>query len=124
VDLVDEEDDVSPILYLLQDLLQAFLKISPVARSGDKGAEVECVEALAIEVLGHFFGDDLLSEALDDGGLADAGLSDKDRVVLGPTGEDLHNALDLALTSDDRVELSIPGEPGEVAAELVENGRS
>ena len=37
----------------------------------------------------------VLGEALDDGGLADAGLAEEDRVVLGAAGEDLDDALDL-----------------------------
>src|SRR5207244_2623054 len=68
--------------------------------------------------------DDALGESLDDGGLADAGLADQDGVVLGAAGENLHHPLDLALTPDDRVELLLPCELGEVATELVEDQRA
>jgi hypothetical protein len=37
--------------------------------------------------------DDLLGQALDDRGLADAGLADEHRVVLGAAAEDLHHPL-------------------------------
>ena len=39
--------------------------------------------------------DDALGEALDDGRLADAGLAEEHRVVLGAAREDLDDALDL-----------------------------
>src|SRR5690606_16177852 len=64
-----------------------------------------------------------LREALDDGGLADTGLTDEHRVVLGPAGEDLHDPLDLLLAPDHRVELVLARRLGEVAAELVEHRR-
>ena len=63
-------------------------------------------------------------EALDDGGLADAGLADQHRVVLGPAGQHLHDPLDLLLAPDHRVELALAGQLGEVAPELVEHQRA
>ena len=68
--------------------------------------------------------DDRLGEALDDGGLADAGLADEDRVVLGAAGEDLHDPLHLLVAADDRVQLALARGGGEVAAELVEDRRA
>ena len=124
VQLVDEQDDVAAGADLLQHLLQALLEIAPVAGAGHQGAQVEGVELLALEGLGDVAGDDLLGQALDDGGLADAGLADEDRVVLGAAGQDLHDPLDLALAADDRVELALPGQLGQVAPELVEDRAS
>src|SRR5690606_7146998 len=65
---------------------------------------------------------DVLGETLDDGGLADAGLTDEDGVVLGAPGQHLHDTLDLELSPDDRVELAVTGSLGQVAAELVQDG--
>ena len=83
VDLVDEQDDVAAGLDLLEHLLEALLEVTAVAGPGDEGAEVERVELLVLERLGHLARGDGLGEALDDGGLADAGLTDEHRVVLG-----------------------------------------
>jgi hypothetical protein len=58
-----------------------------------------------------------LREAFDDGRLADAGLADEHRVVLGAAAEDLDDALDLVLAADDGSSLPFAGELGEVAAE-------
>ena len=123
VDLVDEQDDVAAGADLLEHLLQALLEVTAVAGTGDQRAQVERVELLVLERLGHLALDDGLGQALDDGGLADAGLADQDRVVLGPAGEDLHDPLDLLLPADHRVELALAGRLGEVATELVEHQR-
>ena len=121
VDLVDEEDDVAAGADLLQDLLQPLLEVAAVAGAGDECAEVEGVELLAGERLGHVARHDLLGQTFDDGGLADAGLADQHRVVLGPPGEHLHDALHLAEAADHRIELLLAGELREVATELVED---
>ena len=122
--LVDEQDDVAAGLDLLEHLLQALLEVAAVAGAGDQGAEVERVELLVVQRLGHGVVGDRLGEALDDGRLADAGLADEHRVVLGAPRQHLHDPLGLALAPDDRVELLVAGELGEVATELVEHERA
>ena len=113
---------MSPVLAdLLHDLLEALLELAAVLGAGDEGREVERVDLLALEQLGHLVVGDALGEALDDGRLADARLADEHRVVLGAPREDLHDALDLGGAADARVELALFGELGEVAAELVEH---
>ena len=123
VDLVDEQHDVAAGADLLEDLLQPLLEVTAVARPGDQRAEVEGVDLLVLQRLGHVALDDVLGQALDDRRLADAGLADEDRVVLGTAGQDLHDPLDLLLPADDRVELALAGVLGQVAAELVEHQR-
>src|SRR6185312_5124923 len=121
VDLVDEQDDVAAGLDLLEDLLEALLEVAAVAAAGDECAEVERVQLLVAQRVGDVVVDDLLGEALDDRRLADARLADQHRVVLGAPAEDLHDPLELARPADHRIELLLPGELGEVAAELVED---
>ena len=83
VQLVDEQDDVAARLDLLQHLLEALLEVTAVTRAGDQRTEVERVELLAGDRLGHLALHDRLRQSLDDRGLADAGLADEDGVVLG-----------------------------------------
>ncbi len=123
VQLVDEQDDVAAGLDLLEHLLEALLEVAAVAAAGHQGAEVERVELLVVQRLGHVVGRDRLGQALDDGGLADAGLADEHRVVLGAARQDLHDALGLAGAPDHGVELLVARELGEVSAELVEHQR-
>ena len=66
-------------------------------------------DALVLQALGHVAAHDALGEALDDGGLADAGLADEHRVVLGAPAQDLDDAADLLVAADDRVELARAG---------------
>ena len=75
---------------------------------------------LPLRPFGHVAAHDALGQALDDRGLADAGLADQHRVVLGAAREDLDDAADLLVAADDRVELALLGERGEVAAVLLE----
>ena len=121
MDLIDEQQDVASGLDFLEDLLQALFEVAAVTRTGHQGTEIERVELLAGERVGHVVVDDLLGEALDDGGLADTGLADEHRVVLGSARQDLHDPLEFVGTSDHRIELAIAGGLGEVAAELVED---
>src|SRR4029077_4814078 len=120
MELVDEQDDVAALLDLLHDLLEALLELTAVLRAGDESSEVERVDLLALQKLGHLAGGDALREPFDDGRLADAGLPDQNRIVLLTAREDLHDPLDLGLASDDRVELALAGLLREVAPELVE----
>ena len=122
VQLVEEEDHVLGLADLLHDRLEPLLELAAVLGAGHEGAQVELQQPLLGQHVRHLVPDDPLGEALDDGGLAHAGLADQDRVVLGPAGQDLDDALDLGLAADDRVELALPGQLGEIAGELVEDG--
>ena len=59
---------------------------------------------------------DALCKALRQRRLADAGLADEHRVVLGAAADDLDEAADLAFAPDDRVDHPLAGEGGEVAS--------
>ena len=86
MDLVDEQDDVASLADLLHDLLEALLELTAVLGAGDQRAQVERVDLLVFEEAGHVVLGDALGQALDDGGLADAGLAHEHRVVLGAAG--------------------------------------
>jgi hypothetical protein len=84
VQLVDEQDHrAGGVGDLLEHGLQAVLELAAVLGAGEQRADVECDHAAVAQRLGHVAGDDPLGEALDDRGLADAGLADQDGVVLG-----------------------------------------
>ena len=121
--LVDEQDDVAALGDLLHHLLQTLLEFAAVLRAGDQRREVERVDLLVLQQLGHLAVGDALREALDDGGLADAGLAHQHGVVLRAARQDLHHALDLGQATDHGVELALRGELRQVAAELVQQLR-
>ena len=86
--------------------------------AGDQRAHVERDDALVLEPFRHVAADDALRQAFDDGGLADARLADQHRVVLGAAREHLDDAADLLVAADDRIELALRGQLGQVAAVL------
>ena len=69
---------------------------------------------------GHVARHDTLGQAFHDGGLADAGLADQHRVVLGTTGEDLNHAADFLITADHRIELAFLGGGRQVGGVLLQ----
>src|SRR6185312_9816951 len=101
VQLVDKQDRVLGPADLVHDRLDAFLELTAVFRAGDHHGEVEDDDALVAQKLGDVAVDDQLGQPFDDGGLADAGLTEEDRVVLGTATEHLDDALDLVLAADD-----------------------
>ena len=105
---------------LLQHGLEPLLELAAVLRAGHHRAEVQRHQALALQALGDVAGDDPLGEALDDRRLADAGLADEHRVVLGAAGQHLHDAADLGVAADDRVDLAVAGALGEVDGVLLQ----
>ena len=121
VQLVDERDDLTVAVGdLLEHGLQPVLELTAVLRARDHRADVERDETLVAQTLGHVTFDDAPGQAFDDGGLADAGLTDEDRIVLRAPGEHLDDAPDLLVAPDHRVELPLAGVLGEVATELLE----
>ena len=107
VQLVDEGDDLSiRARNLGQNRLQALLEFAAVLRAGDHRCYVEGDEALVAQGLRDVARNDALGEAFDDGRLADAGLADQNRVVLGTARQDLYDTANLIVAADDRIELA------------------
>ncbi len=80
-------------------------------------------DAAAQQGFGGVAGDDALGQAFDDGRFAHARFADEGRVVLGAAGQDLDDALDFALAANDRVELVVFGQGGEVGGKLIHQRR-
>ena len=116
VQLVDEGDDL-PVRAsdLSEDGLQALFELAAVLRAGDHRGDVQRDQALVAQGLRNVARNDALGEAFDDGRLADAGLTDQNRVVLGAAGQDLHDAANLVVTADNRIELAFARNLREVA---------
>ena len=115
MDLVDEEDDAAlGLRYLVDDALQALLKLTFVFRTSHQGSHIERVELFVLQVLRHIATNDTSCETFDDGGLTSTRLTYKDRIVLSTTGEDLQQTTDLIITSDNGVELTLTGKVNEI----------
>ena len=114
--LVDEQDDAAIRgCDLVQHGLQPLLELAAVFRAGDQRAHVEREQLLVFQAVRHVAVDDAQRQAFDDGGLADAGLADQHRIVLGAAGEDLNGAADFLVAPDHRIELAVARRLGEIA---------
>ena len=121
VHLVDEQQDPAVGgLDLGEDRLEPFLELAAVLGAREQRAQVEAEYHLVAQALRHVAAVDALRQALDDGGLADAGIADEYRVVLGLPGQDLNHAADLGVAADDRVEPAGRSVRHEVPAVLLE----
>ncbi len=107
VQLVDEQDDLTLLLgQVLEHSLEPLLEFAAEFRAGDQRAHVERQDALVLQSLGHLTIDDAQRQALDDRGLAHAGIADQHRIVLGAPLQHLHRAANLVVTADHRIELA------------------
>ena len=120
VHLVNKQDDVVSLGGLLDHVLEALLKLTAILGARDKTRQVERPDILVHEVLGHVAGCNLLSQALDDGRLAHAGVAQNERVVLGAARKNFHHTLDFLFATNYRVELAIARLLREVGGELLE----
>jgi hypothetical protein len=109
VQLVDEQNDLAFAGGdLLEERLEPVLELAAILRAGDHRAQIHRHEPLVLEGFRHVAADDAPGQALDDGGLAHAGLADEHRIVLGAARQHLHDAADLLVAADDRVDLALP----------------
>ena len=121
MNLVDEENDLAlGALDLFYRALEPLFKLAAEACSGYHGPHVELYHLLAAEDLGDIVLRQLASQALCDGRLAHPGPADEDRVILGPAAEYLDHAQNLGIPANDRVELALVGQLGQVAAEFLQ----
>ena len=94
-------------LHFLEHRFESLLELAAVLGAGDERAHVERDDRLVLQPLGHVAANDALGQALDDGRLADAGLADEHRVVLGAAREHLDDAANLLVAADDRIEFAL-----------------
>ena len=119
MELVDERNDLSlSVFNLFKDSLQPLLELAAVLRTSDHRPEVEADQPLAAKTLGHVTINDPLGQALNDGGLANARLTDEDGVVLGAPRQHLHDTTNLRVATDNGVELAFTRTFGQVGAVL------
>ena len=116
VHLVDEQDDAAVGRgHFGQHRLETLLELAAIFRSRDQRAHVERHELLVAQRFRHVAVDDAKRETLDDRRLADAGLADEHRIVLGPARQHLDGAADLLVAANHRIELAIARGVGKVA---------
>ena len=106
VDFVDEQHCAFLALELCEHVLQAFLEIAAVLGAGQQCAKVERIDGRVGDYFRHFAIDDHLGQAFSNGGLADAGFTDEQRIILASAAQDLNGALDFVLTTNQGIDLA------------------
>ena len=82
VEFVDEENDAPVALFHLgEHRFQTLFKFASIFRTGDECTHIEREDRPVLKPLGDVAPQDPLREALDDGGLADAGFADEHGIV-------------------------------------------
>ena len=111
VHLVDEQDDAAA-RPTVTSCSTAFSRSSNSPRYFAPAISAPMSSAssfLSFEALRHVAVDDAQRQALDDRGLADAGLADQHRIVLGAARQHLDGAADFLVAADHRIELAVAG---------------
>ncbi len=122
VQLVDEEHDLA-FATLATSLSTAFSRSSNSPRylaPAIERAHVERDDALVLQAFGNVAAHDALREPFDDRRLADAGIADQHRIVLGAAREHLNDATNLFVAPDHRIEFAALGFEREVATVALE----
>ncbi len=123
VRLVDEQDDrLRRALHFVDHTLQPAFEFALHTCAGLQQAEVQAEQLDALECRRHFAAGDAQGQAFDDGGLADPGLADHDRIVLSPPGEDVDHLADRRVAAEHRIELAVAGLLGEVVGKARQVG--
>ena len=116
VHLVDEQDDRALGRGdFLQHGFQPLLELAAVFCTRNQRAHVEREQLLVFQAFRHVAVEDPQRQPFDDRGLADAGLADQHRIVLGAAGKHLDGAADFLVTANDRIELAVARGLGQVA---------
>src|SRR5579872_1071436 len=104
MELINEEDDL-PLRggNLPQKRLESVLKFAAILGSGDQGAQIQSHQSLVLQALGHVPVYDSLGQALYDGRLSNAGLTNEHRVVLRSSRKHLDHSPDLVIPANDRI---------------------
>ncbi len=122
VDLVDEEDDAAlGLAGLVDDALHAFLELAAARRAGHQRVEVQAHDVFAREQ-GRLARDDEARQALDEGGLAHAGLAVDERVALLQAQQDFDDLAHVGGAADERAQLLRGGQARQVHAVFREGG--
>ena len=116
---VDEHDDLScAVRHGLQYFLQTFFKLTAILGPGYQRSQVQGIQGFVLQTLRHVPRHDTAGQAFHDGGLAYTGFADEHRVVLLPAAQDLDGAADLVVTTDDRIQLALPGSCRQILTKL------
>ena len=91
----------------LEHLLQALFKFTTEFGASHQSCQIQSIQGLVLQALGHVACHDAAGQALGDGSLANARLADKHRVILFTATQDFDHATNFFIAANYRVQLTI-----------------
>ena len=122
MNLVDEEDVILGFLQLSNNLLHAVLKLTAILGASYQTCQVKRPNLLSAQDVRNVAGSNELSQALNNGSLANARITQDKWVILLAACKNLHDTLNLAVAANDGVKLFICGKLSKIAAKLLQHG--
>ena len=113
--LVDEENRVLGPPNLVHDGLDSLFELPAVLGAGHHHRQIQYDDSPVPQELRNIAVDDHLGKALDDRSLANPGFSQQHRIVLGAPRENLNHTLNFIVAADDRVQLGLSRQVGQIA---------
>ena len=106
--LVDEENDRRGRgFHFFDQTLEPILELALDAGAGLQQCQVECPHMHVLQRRGHIALGNTQGKAFDHGGLADAGFTRKDGIVLPAASEDVDHLANLRIAAQHRVDLAL-----------------
>ena len=119
--LVDEQDHFTfGMGDFVQHRLQAFLEFTAVLRTGDQGTHIQRHQLLVGNRIRNVTIDDAQGQTFGNRGLTHTGVTNQNRVILGPARQNLHRAANFIVATDNRVDLALTRRFGQVASIFLE----
>src|SRR6266699_1106559 len=122
MNLVDEDDAVTTVANLFDDLFQALFEFTTILGSCYKRTDIQRQQAFACQSFGNLAGNETLRQAFDDSSFTNARFTDESGVVLIAPRKYLNDSLDLLMPTDYRIKRSCAGRSRKIDAHLVNRG--
>ena len=103
---INEKNDAARCIFnLAEDRLQTLFKFAPKFCTCNQGSHIECDDPLILQTLWHIRLDNPNRQPFGNGRLANARLTDQDRVVFGAARKNLDHPPDLLIPANHRIKL-------------------
>ena len=122
VKLVDEKNDLAfGLSDFFENRFQPVFEFAAELCPRHKRGEIQSDDAFCFQDVRNVTGDNSLRQAFDDGGFADARFADQHRIILRAPRKNLHDAANLFIAADDRIELLFPRQFRQVTRILLQS---
>src|SRR5699024_185859 len=117
---VDDQNDIALLFDLVDETLDAAFKLSAELGACDQCGQVEQVDFLVSQLIGHVARRNADGQTFGNRGLTDTRLTDEAGVILLAAVQNLDDAVGLLFASDDAVETAFSCLLGQIIAVIVQ----